>query len=93
MKKPLFQASIEMEQLDAIRSVNLIFLLYFLFTPPPLSLSLSRICGTPTPANWPEVIKLPLFQTFKFKKLFRRRVKEEYSRYSLLLIMILSNLQ
>lgn len=91
MKKPLFQASIEMEQLDAIRSVNLIFLLYFYL--PSHSLSLSRICGTPTPANWPEVIKLPLFQTFKFKKLFRRRVKEEYSRYSLLLIMILSNLQ
>uniref|UniRef100_A0A1X7VQH1 Protein kinase domain-containing protein n=2 Tax=Amphimedon queenslandica TaxID=400682 RepID=A0A1X7VQH1_AMPQE len=41
--------------------------------------AISRVCGTPTPANWPEVIKLPLFQTFKFKKLYRRRVKEEYS--------------
>ena len=40
----------------------------------------SKSCGTPTPADWPEVIKLPNFQTFKFKKTYRRRLKEDFSR-------------
>lgn len=31
------------------------------------------------PAEWPEVIKLPNFQTFKFKKTYRRRLKEEFA--------------
>ena len=42
----------------------------------------SKSCGTPSPADWPEVIKLPNFQTFKFKKTYRRRLKEEFSRYA-----------
>ena len=37
----------------------------------------SCLCGTPTPANWPEVIKLPMFQKFKFKEQHRRKLKEE----------------
>ena len=41
----------------------------------------SKSCGTPTPADWPEVIKLPNFQTFKFKKTYRRKLKEDFSRY------------
>jgi cyclin-dependent kinase 12/13 len=40
---------------------------------------ISKSCGTPSPADWPEVIKLPNFQTFKFKKTYRRRLKEEFS--------------
>ena len=48
--------------------------------PSPLLPAGSRVCGTPTPAEWPDVIKLPFFQNFKFKKIYRRRVKEEYSR-------------
>ncbi|XP_013391928.1 cyclin-dependent kinase 12 isoform X3 [Lingula anatina] len=40
---------------------------------------ISRTCGTPCPAVWPEVIKLPLFHTFKPKKQYRRRLKEEFS--------------
>lgn len=31
------------------------------------------------PAVWPEVIKLPLFQKFKFKEHHRRKVKEEFT--------------
>lgn len=42
----------------------------------------SKSCGTPTPADWPEVIKLPNFQTFKFKKTYRRRLKEDFARFS-----------
>ena len=42
-------------------------------------LSCSRLCGTPTPAEWPEVIKLPHFQSFKFKRTYRRRLKEEFA--------------
>ncbi|KAK0089827.1 hypothetical protein PV325_005134 [Microctonus aethiopoides] len=56
-KKPLFQANIEMMQLEMI----------------------SRVCGTPTPAVWPLVIKLPLWHTLKPKKTHRRRLREDFS--------------
>jgi cyclin-dependent kinase 12/13 len=39
---------------------------------------ISKICGTPTPAVWPNVIKLPLFHTFKAKKMYRRRLREDF---------------
>jgi len=39
---------------------------------------ISKICGTPTPAIWPDVIYLPLYHTFKPKKQFKRRLREEY---------------
>lgn len=39
---------------------------------------ISRVCGTPTPAVWPEVIKLPLFGTLKAKKHYRRRLREDF---------------
>ncbi|KAM6971651.1 cyclin-dependent kinase 13 [Tautogolabrus adspersus] len=40
---------------------------------------ISRICGSPCPAVWPDVIKLPFFNTMKPKKQYRRRLREEYS--------------
>ncbi|KAL0268020.1 UNVERIFIED_CONTAM: hypothetical protein PYX00_010110 [Menopon gallinae] len=55
-KKPLFQANVELMQLDII----------------------SRLCGSPTPAVWPSVIKLPLWHTIKPKKIYRRRLREEF---------------
>ncbi|KAG8235119.1 hypothetical protein J437_LFUL014382, partial [Ladona fulva] len=55
-KKPLFQANIEMMQLEMI----------------------SRLCGTPTPAVWPSVIKLPLWHTVKPKKIYRRKLREDF---------------
>ncbi|XP_049823936.1 cyclin-dependent kinase 12 isoform X3 [Aethina tumida] len=39
---------------------------------------ISRLCGTPTPAVWPSVIKLPLFHTLKPNKLHRRRLREDF---------------
>lgn len=39
---------------------------------------ISKLCGTPTPAVWPSVIKLPLFHTLKPKKLYRRRLREDF---------------
>lgn len=39
---------------------------------------ISRLCGSPTPAVWPDVIHLPLFSTLKQKKTYRRRLKEDY---------------
>jgi len=39
---------------------------------------ISRLCGTPTPAVWPEVINLPGFQSLKPKKQYKRRVREEF---------------
>lgn len=41
---------------------------------------ISRLCGSPTPAAWPDVIHLPLFATLKQKKVYRRRLKEEYQQ-------------
>lgn len=40
---------------------------------------ISKLCGTPTPAVWPDVIKLPLFLTVKPKKTYRRRLREEFT--------------
>ncbi|CAG0917777.1 unnamed protein product [Notodromas monacha] len=57
LKKPLFQAGQELQQLEVI----------------------SRICGSPTPAVWPNVIKLPGWRNLKPKKTHRRRVREEYA--------------
>ncbi|XP_055306762.1 cyclin-dependent kinase 12 isoform X2 [Sitodiplosis mosellana] len=39
---------------------------------------ISRLCGTPTPAVWPSVIRLPFFHTLKPKKQYRRRLREEF---------------
>ncbi|XP_062335274.1 cyclin-dependent kinase 13 [Osmerus eperlanus] len=40
---------------------------------------ISRICGSPCPAAWPDVIKLPYFNTMKPKKQYRRRLREEFA--------------
>lgn len=40
---------------------------------------ISRLCGSPTPAVWPNVINLQLFHTFKPKKNYNRRLREEFS--------------
>ncbi|CAF3055352.1 unnamed protein product [Rotaria socialis] len=39
---------------------------------------ISRLCGSPTPAVWPDVINLPLFATLKQRKTYRRRLREEF---------------
>ncbi|XP_026558049.1 cyclin-dependent kinase 13 [Pseudonaja textilis] len=39
---------------------------------------ISRICGSPCPAVWPDVIKLAYFNTMKPKKQYRRRLREEF---------------
>jgi len=44
--------------------------------------TISRLCGSPTPAVWPNVIKLPLFHTLQAKKVHRRRLREEFSALS-----------
>ncbi|KAG8147085.1 hypothetical protein E2320_022566 [Naja naja] len=58
-KKPVFQANLELSQLELI----------------------SRLCGSPCPAVWPDVIKLPYFNTMKPKKQYRRRLREDFSLY------------
>nr|XP_023656085.1 cyclin-dependent kinase 13-like isoform X1 [Paramormyrops kingsleyae] len=40
---------------------------------------ISRICGSPCPAVWPDVIKLQYFHTMKPKKQYRRRLREEFA--------------
>ncbi|XP_074598158.1 cyclin-dependent kinase 12 isoform X2 [Brevipalpus obovatus] len=41
--------------------------------------SISKICGTPTSQNWPSVTSLPLWNQFKPKKIYRRRLREDFS--------------
>ena len=57
LKKPVFQANVEMMQLELI----------------------SRLCGTPCPAVWPTVVKLPQWHTLRPKKTYRRRVRDEFA--------------
>ncbi|XP_003200579.2 uncharacterized protein cdk12 [Danio rerio] len=40
---------------------------------------ISRLCGSPCPAAWPDVIRLPYFNTMRPKKQYRRRLREEFS--------------
>lgn len=40
---------------------------------------IAKCCGTPCPANWPQVIHLPHWATFKPKKQHRRRLREDFS--------------
>ncbi|XP_037031570.1 cyclin-dependent kinase 12 [Bradysia coprophila] len=40
--------------------------------------TISRVCGSPIPAVWPSVIKLPLFNTLKVKKVHRRRLRDDF---------------
>lgn len=40
---------------------------------------IARTCGTPSPVIWPQVVNLPFFHSFKPKKLYRRRIREEFS--------------
>ncbi|XP_057210526.1 cyclin-dependent kinase 12 isoform X1 [Triplophysa rosa] len=40
---------------------------------------ISRLCGSPCPAAWPDVIKLPYFNTMRPKKQYRRRLREEFA--------------
>ena len=39
---------------------------------------ISKLCGTPCPANWPSVIQLPGFANLKPKKQHRRRIREDF---------------
>lgn len=40
---------------------------------------ISRMCGSPCPAVWPDVIKLAYFNTMKPKKQYRRKIREEFA--------------
>ncbi|KAK3894598.1 hypothetical protein Pcinc_001646 [Petrolisthes cinctipes] len=39
---------------------------------------ISRVCGTPSPADWPDIVKLPGWGTMKPKKTYRRRISEDF---------------
>ena len=41
-------------------------------------LVISKICGTPCPALWPDVINLPGFNTLKSKKQYPRIVRKHF---------------
>ncbi|CAD6187984.1 unnamed protein product [Caenorhabditis auriculariae] len=39
---------------------------------------ISKMCGSPTPDLWPEVVVLPLYGTLKPKKIYSRRLYDEF---------------
>jgi cyclin-dependent kinase 12/13 len=41
-----------------------------------------KLCGTPTPENWPDAEKLPHAKHFKQKKHYPRRLREVFNRFS-----------
>ncbi|WKX99745.1 hypothetical protein Q1695_014538 [Nippostrongylus brasiliensis] len=41
---------------------------------------ITRVCGTPSPANWPDVEKMPLYNTLRSKKQHVRCLREEFSQ-------------
>ncbi|GAU98889.1 hypothetical protein RvY_09972-2 [Ramazzottius varieornatus] len=41
---------------------------------------ISSVCGSPTPEDWPNVVKLPLYQSMRPKKFYKRKFKEEFSK-------------
>ncbi|KAI5635815.1 protein kinase domain-containing protein [Phthorimaea operculella] len=57
LKHPLFQANMEMMQLEMI----------------------SRVCGTPVPGVWPNVVNLPLWHTLRPKRFHKRCVREQFA--------------
>ncbi|XP_047504075.1 cyclin-dependent kinase 12 isoform X2 [Pieris napi] len=56
-KHPVFQANMEMMQLEMI----------------------SRVCGTPVPGVWPNVVNLPLWHTLRPKRFHKRCVREHFA--------------
>nr|XP_040581714.1 LOW QUALITY PROTEIN: cyclin-dependent kinase 12-like [Lepeophtheirus salmonis] len=42
-------------------------------------MNISKLCGTPAPSVWPNVANLPRFSSFKPKKIYKRRLREEFS--------------
>ncbi|CAG9786933.1 unnamed protein product, partial [Diatraea saccharalis] len=57
LKHPLFQANVEMMQLEMI----------------------SRVCGTPAPGVWPNVVNLPLWGALRPKRFHKRCVREQFA--------------
>ncbi|XP_048478363.1 cyclin-dependent kinase 12 isoform X8 [Plutella xylostella] len=57
LKHPVFQANVEMMQLEMI----------------------SRVCGTPVPGVWPNVVNLPLWHTLRPKRFHKRCVREHFA--------------
>lgn len=39
---------------------------------------ISKLCGTPSPENWPDVIKLPLYCSFRPKRTFPRILRDAF---------------
>ncbi|XP_076821246.1 uncharacterized protein LOC143468130 isoform X1 [Clavelina lepadiformis] len=53
---------------------------------------ISRVCGSPCPAVWPDVIRLPHFHTMKPKRQYRRRLREEFAFLPTLAIDLLDQM-
>ena len=85
-KKPLFQVGNTLVTLTAIIAQTVTFPISLTVTNFVFQANedfqqlmvISRLCGTPCPANWPKVIHLPGFANLKPKKQHRRKVREDF---------------
>ncbi|VDN54878.1 unnamed protein product [Dracunculus medinensis] len=41
--------------------------------------TIAKLCGTPSPENWPEVIRLPLYHTYRPRKTYPRIIKDTFA--------------
>ena len=82
-KKPLFQVGIGLiliaiEALTVSSPASLNVFVFQANEDFQQLMVISRLCGTPCPANWPKVIHLPGFANLKPKKQHRRKVREDF---------------
>ncbi|KAF6770200.1 hypothetical protein AHF37_08820 [Paragonimus kellicotti] len=54
--------------------------------------AISRVCGYPDPAVWPNVQELPFYAAFKSKRMYRRRLREEYQMIPALALDLLDHM-
>ncbi|KAA3679836.1 cyclin-dependent kinase 12/13 [Paragonimus westermani] len=54
--------------------------------------AISRVCGYPDPAVWPNVQELPFYAAFKSKRMYRRRLREEYHMIPALALDLLDHM-
>lgn len=40
---------------------------------------ISRTCGSPNPTIWPDVVNLPFYDAIRQKKIYKRRLRDEFS--------------
>lgn len=54
---------------------------------------ISRVCGTPCPEIWPDVVHLPLYNTYRPRKVYPRYLRKTFSLLVLFLYLFFFSIQ